>query len=70
MERADQAGYFHRRAEEERAAANCAGDERAARSHRELAQRYAEVANGRHGAWDEDEQPCGGTMPSEFRILP
>jgi hypothetical protein len=63
--------YFQRRAEEERAAAAQAVDERAAHSHRELAEHYARLAGDEsdNPVDAESEQPSG-TLPREFRILP
>ena len=43
--------YFRNRAEEERAAAGQASDDRAAQAHRELARQYDEMA-GRDGGED------------------
>jgi hypothetical protein len=70
MQDTGESEYFQRRAEEERAAADRAGDERAAKSHRALAKRYQRKADG-------DESPGGGAEPGksagvghEFRIIP
>jgi len=63
--------YFQRRAEEERVAADNAGDERAAQSHRSLAARYDARAKGspvRELKVDENDE--AGILPKEFRILP
>jgi hypothetical protein len=54
--------YFNRRAEEERDAAKTATDERAAQSHRELADRYDARAKGEPVSEAEhsgDEQEYG-----------
>jgi hypothetical protein len=71
VERVDQSDYFRRRAEEERAAAAKAGDERAAQSHRALAARYDAKANG-SPVRDASDDPRGdgGTLSSDFTILP
>jgi len=71
MQDAEQTDYFHRRAEEERAAAEQASDERAAQSHRSLAARYDAKANGspvREIAEDASEE--GSVLPKDFHILP
>jgi hypothetical protein len=72
MQELESQDYFHRRAEEERAAAEHAADERAAQTHRELAQEYEKRAHcDGNGAVFEDEQPQDpGTLHKEFRILP
>lgn len=63
--------YFQRRAEEEREAAEQAADERAANSHRELADHYVRLAEDESVKRpDRDEQHASGTLPKEFRILP
>ena len=62
--------YFQRRAEQERTAAEQAGDERAAQSHRELAERYDEMAKQEPGEIRGDDQPQSGIMPKDFRIVP
>jgi hypothetical protein len=63
--------YFERRADEERAAAEKAGDERAAQSHRELAKHYHNIARGSEEAPGRDaEVPSPGILPREFRIVP
>ena len=64
--------YFQRRAEEERDAAEQAVDERAAHSHRELAEHYARLAGDERPApADPEEAPLSaGALPREFRILP
>jgi hypothetical protein len=64
--------YFQRRAEEEREAAEQAADERAAHSHRELADHYERLAGDEsQTAADAEEEPQAvGTLPREFRILP
>jgi hypothetical protein len=67
----DSKEYYQRRAEEERAAAERAGDERAAKSHRELAERFDDLANGgaaAQGSGPPNQRP--GILPPEFRILP
>jgi hypothetical protein len=69
MTRPDSADYFHRRALEERAAAELAHDERAANSHRELARRYDEKAEDGPGA-EAEEPEFGSVLPDEFQILP
>jgi hypothetical protein len=62
--------YFGRRAEEERAAAARATNERAAQFHRELARHYRELADGielpRLDASGGDE----GVLSKDFRIVP
>jgi hypothetical protein len=71
MQDAQQKAYFHRRAEEERAAADNASDERAAQSHRSLAARYEAKAKGspvREITGEEAEH--GSVLPKDFRILP
>ena len=64
--------YFQRRAEEEREAAERAADERAAHSHRELADHYERLAGdeGPGRADVEEGAQAAGTLPREFRILP
>jgi hypothetical protein len=64
--------YFQRRAEEEREAAEQAADERAAHSHRELADHYARLAGdeGQPPADAREEPQPPGILPREFRILP
>ena len=69
MTKSDSADYFHRRALEERAAAELAQDERAANSHRELARRYDEKAKDGLGG-EADEPESGSVLPDEFQILP
>jgi hypothetical protein len=67
----EQTAYFLRRAEEERAAAANASDERAAQSHRSLAARYDAKAKGspvRELKLNEAES--GAVLSKEFRILP
>ena len=71
MQDADQVDYFERRAEEERAAAANASDERAAQSHRALAARYEAKSKG--GPVHEvgvDADDDGNVLPKEFRSLP
>jgi hypothetical protein len=71
MQELDQADYFQRRAEEERLAADAADDERAARTHRALAARYAAKARGGPvRQLDPDEPENGGSLSNEFTILP
>jgi hypothetical protein len=64
--------YFQRRAEEEREAAQRAVDERAAHSHRELADHYQRLAGEESHASGhaDEEQQSAGRLPREFRILP
>ena len=71
MQDAEQADYFHRRAEEERAAADKASDERAAQSHRALAARYDAKASGSpvHEVQENGAEE-GQVLPKDFRILP
>lgn len=62
--------YFQRRAEEERVAAENAIDERAAQSHRELADRYGSIANGsEHPPEDDADQSVMGIFLQDFRIV-
>ena len=61
--------YFQRRAEEEREAADQAADERAATSHRALADHYARLADEGTFTESERDEPSG-ILPKEFRILP
>ena len=70
MQDIEQSEYFNRRAEEEREAARTATDERAAESHRELADRYD--AKAKHESEEEvaDEQTESSTLSKDFRILP
>lgn len=71
MQGVEQAAYFLRRAEEERAAAAKASDERAAQSHRSLAARYDAKAKGspvREIHLNETDNANG--LSKEFRILP
>ncbi|HEX8840626.1 MAG TPA: hypothetical protein VF750_09185 [Sphingomicrobium sp.] len=62
--------YFERRSEEERTAADRASDERAAESHRALAEHYRNVANGSEQLPADDESFDAGTLAKEFRIVP
>ncbi len=62
--------YFQRRAEEEREAAEQATDERAAVSHRELADHYARLAENDDRIRAEGELNGARALPKEFRILP
>jgi hypothetical protein len=68
----EQSEYFNRRADEEREAANTATDERAAQSHRELADRYDAKAKDDKGSSNENDgdESDGGTLSKDFRILP
>jgi len=60
--------YFERRAEEERAASERATNACAARSHRELAERYRTRA--RQGGPPLVSEPLkGGTLSRKFRIV-
>ncbi len=72
MQDIEQSEYFNRRAEEEREAADKASDERAAESHRELADRYD--AKAKDDAESEEEhsgdEPENGTLSKDFHILP
>ena len=67
----DQRQYFEKRAREERQAAEGAGDERVAQPHRELANRYDQVAKGEIdiSGGDDGTEVMTGLSP-EFRILP
>ena len=67
MQDAEQTSYFSRRAEEERAAADNAADERAAQSHRSLAALRCQ-GQGQPGARAEDDDEDGGTLPRDFSI--
>jgi hypothetical protein len=62
--------YFGFRAEEEREAAEQAADERAARTHRELAEAYEKLAKERGEIVADDELEAGGILSTGFRILP
>jgi hypothetical protein len=63
--------YFERRADEENTAAEKASDERAAQSHRELSEHYRNIAKGSEEApSDDDDEPKGGMLPTNFRIVP
>lgn len=73
MQEPDSKDYFEKRAAEERAAAERCDDERAAQSHRALAEQYEEQARSRPSAEksERDEEPgCPGILPPDFRILP
>jgi len=71
VEQVDQTDYFRRRAEEEMAAAQKAGDERAAQTHRALAARYEAKANGSPVRDARAEEPeDGSTLSRDFTILP
>jgi hypothetical protein len=60
--------YYRRRAEEERMASERATDERAARSHRGLAEEYRKRAT--NVGTGVPEEPRGGTLAKEFQIVP
>lgn len=63
--------YFERRAEEERLAADKAADARAAQSHRELSDRYRNIACGSEQLPIDDAVPSDdGILPQDFRIVP
>ena len=71
MQDAQQKACFLGRAEEERAAADNASDERAAESHRSLAARYDAKAKGspvREISGKDAEH--ASLLPKDFRILP
>jgi len=71
MQQPSPTDYFQRRAEEERAAAANAADERAAQSHRSLAARYDAKAKGSPVRELKIEGTDDGSiLPKEFRILP
>jgi len=72
MEDPESQHYFERRAEEERSAAKSATDDRAAQTHRELAEHYEEMAKRGPAPGTAEEPPPQhpGTLPREFRILP
>jgi hypothetical protein len=71
MQEGQSKDYFQRRADEERAAADQAADERAAKSHRELSEHYRNVASGSEQVpRDEDEAADPGILPRDFRIVP
>lgn len=71
MQNIEQFEYFNRRAEEEREAAKTATDERAAESHRELADRYdAKAKSDPEPAESADVEPENGTLSKDFSILP
>ena len=68
---ADTRDYFERRAQEEIAAAEHAADLRAAQSHRELANRYRDLAQAGRAPRDEGaEESEPRIVSSEFRIVP
>ena len=69
MTKTELTDYFHRRALEERAAAELAQDQRAANSHREPARRYDEKADGSDDG-ETEEPESGSVLPDEFQILP
>jgi hypothetical protein len=60
--------YFEHRAEQERHAAAHAGDERAARPHREMAELYAQRAAS--DIFDPQDELPTTSLPNDFRILP
>jgi|GraSoiStandDraft_13_1057314.scaffolds.fasta_scaffold651696_2 hypothetical protein len=62
--------YFKRRAEEERAAAELATNERAAQSHRELAMHYRELASGVEWPRSGGAEGEAGILSKDFRIVP
>jgi hypothetical protein len=62
--------YFERRAEEERAAAARATNERAAQSHRELAMHYRGLANGFKLPGSDGSDGDGAILSKDFRIVP
>jgi hypothetical protein len=62
--------YFERRAEEERDAARRATNERAARSHRELAEQYLKRASGAEQFLDNDPDVDAGILSKDFQIVP
>lgn len=70
MQDPQESEYFEHRAEEERTAADRATDERAAKSHRELAKRYERQAEANAGGRDEDEASNPGTLSKDFKIIP
>ncbi|QIK78758.1 hypothetical protein G7077_07465 [Sphingomonas piscis] len=69
MARTEQDEYFQRRAIQERVAAKLASDERAARSHSRMAERYGSMAEDPTPSGSADEDP-GPVLKSEFRIIP
>lgn len=71
MQELDEHDYFERRALEERTAAAKATDERAAQSHRDLAQCYERKAHNDAQADDGAPEPVSTMIPGEgFRIIP
>ena len=62
--------YFERRAEEERTAAVRATNDRAAQSHRELAERYGKLAAGAELVSSEVAYGDGAVLPRDFQIVP
>ena len=71
MPKPDSKDYFERRAEQERTAAERCADERAAQSHRELADHYRQIAEGAERLPASDPKPNEpGILPKDFRILP
>ena len=70
MQGPDHSEYFERRAEEERTAAEQATDERAAQSHRQLAERYERQAKSETDDAGEGEAADSGMLSKDFRIIP
>jgi hypothetical protein len=62
--------YFERRAEQERFAAAQAANERTARPHRELADRYQKLAVDGEAPRQEPADPLDGILSSDFTLLP
>jgi hypothetical protein len=70
MEAPENREYFEKRAEQERAAAEQAADERVAQPHRELARRYADLAKGDLTMDGEPGPELMAGLAPEFRVLP
>ena len=71
MQQPDSQDYFARRAEQERAAAADATDERAALMHRQMAERYDELARGAAQPRGPDPMPTDrGILPRDLQIFP
>jgi hypothetical protein len=70
MQHPSPSNYFKRRAEEERAAAELATNERAAQSHRELAMHYGELASGVERPRSGGAECEAGILSKDFRIVP
>jgi len=71
MASVDSRDYFRKRAEQERAAADRAADERSAHVHRELAKEYRRRADaGERRVAAAAEAPVHGILPNDFRIVP